>query len=282
MPKIHHIFLLFGFILLLHQPTIVLAERPPVLAFYYAWFDDNTWVSGQTVDTPLTPYRSTDPAIIEQHVLQAKGVGINAFVQSWYGPKVENNQTETNFRILLDTAARHGFQAAVDMEVYSPFLGDAGGVQNALASLLATHIHHPAYFRYNGKPVIFFWKQERFSVGQWAAMRAALDPDHNTYWIAEGVDLGYQDVFDGHHLYNISWAGSPQAEMNKWMTRIKQVEERLGVDKLWVSTAMPGFNETHLNRADNNFRAPPRRCLLPRKLGRRHQCSTQHGGYHQF
>jgi hypothetical protein len=31
-----------------------------VLAFYYAWYDQNTWTSGQLPDLPLTPYTSAN------------------------------------------------------------------------------------------------------------------------------------------------------------------------------------------------------------------------------
>lgn len=232
------------------QSTTLAQEKPLVLAFYYAWFDDNTWASGQPADIPAQPYRSADAATIERHVTQAKNAGINAFVQSWYGPQVENNQTETNFRTLLDIAGGHDFQAAVDVEVAGPFFPDAGAVQTALNTLLNTHIQHPAYLRFQGKPVIFFWRQQRFSPQQWAQIRQAVDPNHTTYWIAEGVDLSYQDVFDGHHLYSIAWAANPETELNKWPPRLKKVEERLGVDKLWVATAMPGYNDLNLPRAN--------------------------------
>ena len=231
-------------------PPVTAQESAPVLAFYYAWFDETTWTSGQPADIPSSPYRSTDPATIERHVSQAKGAGINAFVQSWYGPRVEANQTETNFRVLLDTAARHQFQAAVDVEVSGPFFPDSGSVQGALATLMSTHVHHPAYLRYRGKPVIFFWRQQRFGVATWAAIREVVDPGRTTYWIAEGTDLAYQDVFDGHHLYSIAWSGNPRAELGKWPARIRRVEERLGADRLWVATAMPGYNDLNLPRAD--------------------------------
>ncbi|MEM7030770.1 MAG: LysM peptidoglycan-binding domain-containing protein [Chloroflexota bacterium] len=238
------------------MPVQVEAQTPPpVLAFYYAWFDETTWVSGKPADLPTTSYRSADPAIIERHVIQAKGAGIDAFVQSWYGPQVENNQTEPNFKVLLDTAQRYQFQAAVDFEVVSPFFADLAAVENGLQALLQTHIHHPAYLRFQGKPVIFFWREQRFSVDVWRDVRNRLDPNHNTLWIAEGIDLSYQDVFDGHHLYSIAWAASPSQELNKWPPRIKQVEERLGQDKLWVATVMAGYDDLRLNRPDSFTRS---------------------------
>ncbi len=233
-----------------HTPRVS-AQTPPVLAFYYAWFDEGTWRSGQSADIPAQPYRSADAATIARHVMQARDAGIDAFVQSWYGPQTENNQTETNFRILLDTAQQSGFYAAVDVEVLNSLLPNAASVQDALSVLLATHVNHPAYFRYNGKPVIFFWRQQRLSVETWAAIRQAVDPNHNTYWIAEGIDLSYQSVFDGDHLYSIAWAGDVAAELNKWHPRLQKIETTSGFEKLWVATVMPGYDDLNLHRSDS-------------------------------
>ena len=230
-------------------------ESPPVLAFYYAWFDQNTWTSGQSVDLPAPRYASADPATIQRHVAQAKGAGIDALVQSWYGPQVENNQTETNFRILLNQAAAQGLQAAVDVETSGPFFGDAGSVSSALSTLMATHMQHPAYLRYQGKPVIFFWRQQRFPIEQWQTIRDQIDPNRSTFWIAEGIDISYQQVFDGHHLYSIAWAGSPAGQLAKWGDRVRSYEADNGVERLWVATAMPGYNDTRLPRA-NAFAVP--------------------------
>lgn len=227
------------------------AQTPPVLAFYYAWFDENTWTSGQPADIPAPTYRSADAATIARHVTQAQSAGIDAFVQSWYGPQIENNQTETNFQILLDIAQSSGFQAAVDVEVMGPFFTDANSIRQALTSLLNTHINHPAYLRYNGKPVVFFWRQQRFDIETWSAIRQAVDPFHTTYWIAEGIDLSYQSVFDGNHLYSIAWATNPAAELSKWPPRLQAIEAAQGVDKLWIATAMPGYNDLNLHRADS-------------------------------
>jgi SH3-like domain-containing protein len=251
--------LLFLLTLSTAQAPAVAQGGPPVLAFYYAWFDQNTWGSGQPADQPATLYTSADRATIERHVSEAQSAGIDAFVQSWYGPQEANNQTETNFRMLLDVAQTRGFQAAVDVEVGSPFFGGIGDVQSALSTLLATHIHHPAYLRYQGRPVIFFWRQQNYTVGQWAAIRnqPQIDPDHTTAWIAEGTDLSYQAVFDGHHLYSIAWAGSPAAELAKWSGRMQEYEANNGVDRLWAATVMPGYDDTKLSRA-NSFAVPRR------------------------
>ena len=249
--------LLFLNAMMFAPPNVSAQEAPLVLAFYYAWYDQNTWTSGQSADLPAEFYNSADRAIIERHVAQAQAAGIDAFVQAWYGPQEANNQTETNFRTLLDVAQATGFKAAVDVETTGPFFGDAGTVTQALATLLTTHAQHPAYLRHQGKPVVFFWRQERFSVDEWANIRHQVDPDHNSYWLAEGVDIAYQDVFDGHHLYSVAWAASPADQLAKWGNRIRTYEAEHQTDRLWVATAMPGYDDTRLPR-DNAFAVPRR------------------------
>jgi hypothetical protein len=226
-----------------------------VLAFYYAWFSPESFGPGKTSDQPITPYRSTDRAVIQRQVGQAQQAGIDAFVQSWYGPRdAPDNQTESNFRTLLDVAKASGFRAAVDVEVGSPFFASAADVQNALAALLAGHAKHPAYLKVDGRPVVFFWYNSRFSVAEWTAIRAAVDPNHNSIWIGEGTDAEYLRVFDGHHLYSITWTADPQSMLVTWGQRVRAKATELGGQRYWVGTAMPGWNDLALGRGNSYVR----------------------------
>jgi uncharacterized protein YraI len=228
-----------------------LAEDPPlVLAFYYAWYDQATWNPKRLPDQPAGPYISGDRATIERHVAQAQAAGIDALIQSWYGPQTADNQTETNFRTLLDVAGARGFHAAVDFETEGPFFPDRASVADALRTLLATHAQHPAYLRYQGKPVVFFWREGRFSVDEWAAIRAQVDPQHKSVWIAEGVDIAYQAVFDGHYLYSVAWSPDVKQTLADWGFRVRRYQAQNGVERLWVATAMPGYDDTRTDRKD--------------------------------
>ncbi len=245
--------ILMSSLILLSAPSssAAFAEDPPlVLAFYYSWYDQNTWTSGSTTDQPAQPYTSSDPAAIERHVGQAQAAGIDALVQSWYGPQETDNQTETNFRTLLGVAAVKGFRAAVDFETTSPFFTDQGQVGDALRYLLTTHVKHSAYLRHMGKPVIFFWRQQRFSVEEWAVIRAQVDPNYDSLWIAEGVDIAYQAVFDGHHLYSVAWSPDVTRTLSDWGYRVRRYEAQNETNRLWIATVMPGYNDTRTNRAD--------------------------------
>lgn len=223
-----------------------------VLAFYYTWFDEHSWGADKVPDVPAEPYVSRDRAAMARHIEQAKAAGIDAFVVSWYGPRVENNQTETNLRVLLDEAAARGFRIAVDFEVTSPFIHSAGDAQAALASLLATHAQHPAYLRSDGKPVIFFWRQQRFDIGAWAAIRAAVDGARNSVWIEEGVDVSPLSVFDGHHLYSVTW--NPQTDLaytaNKFARLVRAKAAALAAPKIYVATVMPGYDDRKTGRGN--------------------------------
>ncbi|MGD1995678.1 MAG: glycoside hydrolase family 99-like domain-containing protein [Anaerolineae bacterium] len=229
-------------------PTSALDERL-VLSFYYAWFDSSTWQENLS-DYPVQPYASRDSAAMERHVLQAQQAGIDAFVQSWYGPQVEGNQTETNFATLLDVAARHGFAVAVDLEVDSSFLHSEADVVAALQHLLTIHASHPAYLRVGGRPVIFFWRQDRYPVETWSAIREQVDPGRASIWIMEGVDLDYLGPFDGNHLYSVAWDPEPEGTLIRWGQRIRGWNAEHGAAKYWVGTVMPGYDDRVTGRAD--------------------------------
>lgn len=220
-----------------------------VLAFYYAWYDMATWEK-PLPDHPVQRYISADPATIERHVLWARQAGIDALVQSWYGPGTASNQTETNFALLLDIAARHGLHAAVDLEVTSPFIHSTGDVVAALRHLRTVHAAHPAYLRVGGRPVIFFWRQERYPVETWQAIRQEVDPNRETVWIAEGTHLDYLQVFDGNHLYSVAWDPAPEGVLVRWGRRVRDWSARNGVERFWVATVMPGYNDRATGRAD--------------------------------
>jgi hypothetical protein len=232
----------------------VQAQAPErlVLAFYYTWFDQNSWAPNKVPDVPVQPYVSADRGVMGRQIDQAKAAGIDAFVVSWYGPQTKNNQTETNLRALLDEAAARGFRVAVDVEVGGPFFGSAGDVQGALAALLGTHAQHPAYLRSEGKPVVFFWRQQRYNVGVWKGIRDAVDPGRGSLWIEEGIDVSPLSVFDGHHLYSVTW--NPQTNMaataRKFSQRTRAAAAKLGAPKVYVATVMPGYDDRKTGRGN--------------------------------
>ncbi len=180
------------------------AGDPLVLAFYYLWYDDATWTYDRLSDLPAQTYASSDRATMGRHLDEARTAGIDALVAAWFGPG-GGNPTEPNVAALLDEAAARGSKAAILFETNSPFLGGTGDVTAALQHLLNVHAQQPAYLRVDGRPVIFFWRTQNYSVEQWRTIRTQADPNNSAIWIADGTDTSYLAVFDGHHLYSNTW-----------------------------------------------------------------------------
>ncbi len=222
-----------------------------MLAFFYAWYDQNTWTSGQVPDVPLTPYTSANRDVMIRQVDQAQGAGIDAFVLNWWGT---GNQTEKNLRTLLDVASEKGFRVAVDFDINSPFMGGVSSYADNLRHLHDVHATHSAYLRYQGRPVVFFYNVSRLPVATWRDLRNRVDPGRNALWIAEGTDLAYQAVFDGHHLYSITWPNRipPSRTLPSWGSRVRKYSRNHDTSKLWVATVMPGYDDRKV-RPVNGF-----------------------------
>ena len=227
---------------------------PLVLAFYYTWYDDNTWNSGQLSDLPAERYVSADRGVMGRHIDQAKAAGIDGFLVAWYGPNGNSNQTEANLTALLEEAAARNFRIGILFETDSPFLGGYDSVVGALQHALSVHANQPAYLRADGKPVIFFWRSSMYDVGTWASIRSQVDPGNGSLWIGEGVDTSQLSVFDGHYLYSNTW--NPPADLTavnqKFGGQVAAVRAATGAPKLWVSTVMPGYNDVAI-RPNSGF-----------------------------
>lgn len=227
-------------------PLTQSSADPLVLAFYYTWFDENTWSYDQLSDLPAEPYVSRDRGAMGRHIDQAKAAGIDAFLVAWYGPG--ENQTEPNLAALLEEAAARNFKIGLLFETTSPFLGGTGAITGALQHALSVHANHPAFLRVDGRPVIFFWRPTIYGVETWRTIRSQVDPGYGSVWIAEGVDTSYLAVFDGHHLYSNTW--NPPSDLTytnqKFARLVTSARQSYGAYKFWVATVMPGYNDVRI------------------------------------
>jgi len=230
-----------------------------VLAFYYAWFDENTWRPDVVSDMPVQPYRSADRGTIERHVDEAKRAGIDALALSWLGP---SNQTDWNLDTLLSVAQAKGLRVTFDFETNSPFYHNRGDLVNALSYAVGKYTGHPNFVRHQGKPVIFFWRLKgvptnpgESALDAWRNIRNQVDPNRSMIWIAEGDDPSFLAVFDGIHMYSIAWSADINNTMSAFASKVRAQETALGASKLWVATVMPGYDDYRTGRPDAFARA---------------------------
>jgi len=78
----------------------------PKLAYYYIWFDSNSWRRAKTDYPLLGNYSSDDRTIMRQHIQWAKAAGIDGFIVSWKSTDVLNRRLKQ----LADLAEEEDFK----------------------------------------------------------------------------------------------------------------------------------------------------------------------------
>lgn len=227
-----------------------------VLSNYFPWYDPHTWETGCTSagDLPRDGvYQSDDPGVIARHIGQARAASLDGFAVHWFAPQ---DRTDANFGQVLGQSPA-GFNSTVTFLHHILPGVNQQGVIDALSYIINTYGQHPRFFRAAGKPVIMFSDMYRVpgsqesAVARWQAIRQAVDPGHNTWWIAEGLDPAYLAVFDGLYIYKIDHACCPNAYQKapQWANWVHSWEQQTGQPKLWVGTVMPGWNDLNSGQA---------------------------------
>ena len=248
------------------------APRVPrlVLANYFAWYDANAWgaCNISAGDRPLQPYASDDPAAIARHVNQARSAGVDGFTLNWFAP---GDRTDRNFATLLAQSQGQPFFSSVVFlnHIWHGARPTQESVGAAIRYLLDTYGQHPNFLKLNGKPVLFFTDVYRVPTrsGQtpqeaWAAIRQRVDPNGQSWWIAEGLDPSYLSVFDGLYVHKITHRDYPNDYLKapRWAERVRAWEARTGRPKLWIATLMPGWDDTRAGcRPDVRVPSAPHR-----------------------
>jgi hypothetical protein len=217
------------------RPTAAYNEARPILAYYYAWWDASNF--GRTLYQPGEAYNSDDVNVMQRHVQQAQSAGIDGFVISWYG---DGDRTDQNLATLLDTAQKAEFRATIHFETPKFW-----GVDDVIAQLRAFYgkrLQHPAMVRYEGRPVIFFWRASMYDNATWSYIRSQVDPDHTAVWIADGDDFSILsgDAWEGISPYAIAWSANPARQLPSWGGKAQAVAP----DKLWIPPVSPGCNDS--------------------------------------
>ncbi len=231
---------------LMAAPVPASAQSPKqVYAFYFPWWTNDSWGDGRLIDRPANQYDSRDGGAVGRQVGEAMGAGIDGFIVDWYGPQ-ENNLTSQVFNMLLDIAGGAGFKAAAAVDLNGPYANSPDQVLETMNYVVNDRANHPAYLRFNGKPVIYFWNQNKFSVADWKNIRNQVDPNHNTIWVMEGTSTGYLGVFDSLYLFNVAWAGNPGATARQWKNTALR-----GGGGYYTPTVLPGWDESRMTGRSN-------------------------------
>ncbi len=244
----------------LASPSATAAGEKLVLAFYYMWYGPGAFDKGQTAGVPRATYISDKVDVVERQVKEAKDAGIDAFISSWTG---NGTETDRNFPLLLEAAARNNFRATIYFE--TNWVMQQGDVVAQLRSVLERFGSHPAFLRWNGKPVIFFWRADALGdAATWRSVRQKVDPANSQVWSVDTVDGAYLDVFDTIHFFSAGkWdANTDLSRVHaQWRAKVDTYNKQNGAQRLWTAGVIPGWDESKV--------VPPRdpAKVIPRKDG---------------
>lgn len=260
--KFSLVVVMLAVLLVLSLSTVGAQSARQVWAFYMGFWvggDSWNWQADVLDDYPaIGAYDSRDGGVAGTQIDQAKSAGIDAFVVSWYGLE-DGGTTTAVLNNMLDRAAERGFQVGAAVDIFSSqFNRSPEALVNSLKWLVYDRANHPAYLRYNGKPVIFFAFQDRagFTNAQWQDIRNQVDPDHNSMWIAEGISgcCIYGGAMDGMYAFNLAWANGSSGRYSS-----ESNANRNAGGSLYVPTIHPGWDETKIAaREDRGNATSPR------------------------
>jgi hypothetical protein len=207
----------------------------PVLAYYYPWWNQDTF--DLTLFKPFEAYNSDSTDAMQRHIQQAKSAGIDGFIVAWLG---NGDRTDANLAKVLDIGSQTGFSATIHFE--TPHFWGVDDVIAQLRAFYENRANHPAMVRYQGRPVIFFWRAATFDTGTWDFIREQVDPEHRAVWMADGDNFGILggSAWDGISPYAIAWSGDPASQLPRWA----DVARSVAPDKLWNPVVSPGCNDT--------------------------------------
>jgi len=203
-------------------PAATVAASKPIMVYYMPWYvakpyssdwgwhwtmnhfqPDVTNASGERQIAswyyPLIgPYDSSDPAVLEYHVLLMKLAGIDGVIVDWYGftSYLDYGINNTATARLFDFTRKAGLKFSICYEDQTiHHLIDGGRLtpsdaiphaREVMLSLQTNYFADPSYFRLNGKPMLLnFGPQYFVTNSNWENIFSALSPANQPAFFTE-------------------------------------------------------------------------------------------------
>jgi hypothetical protein len=211
----------------------------PMMAYYYIWFDTNSWRRAKRDYPLLGRYSSDDRQVMEQHVRWAKEAGLDGFIVSWKSTYTLDRRLET----LMDVAAQENFKLWI---IYQGLDFDRNPlpvdrISSDLGFFLKRYADHPAFDMYDLPVVIWsgtwmFSDQEIRDVADmyedWLYLLATERNVKDYARLAEFVD--------GNAYY---WSSVNPDTYPNYAGKLTELAEAVHArGGLWVAPAAPGFD----------------------------------------
>ncbi|HSK88897.1 MAG TPA: endo-1,3-alpha-glucanase family glycosylhydrolase [Anaerolineales bacterium] len=228
-------------------------DATPVLAYYYIWFDIQSWNRAKTDYPLLGRYSSDDAVVMRQHVQWAKQAGITGFIVSWKGTDKLNRRLAQ----LVEIAEQEDFKLAIIYESLT-FERDPLPVEQVDADLnyfVERYADHPAFDLFE-KPAVIWAGTWEFSLEE--IQRVVQDKREQIFILASEKNVkGYQrlaELVDGDAYY---WSSVNPETHRGYAEKLMAMGEAVHANGgLWFAPAAPGYDsrllggETVIDRKD--------------------------------
>ena len=217
-----------------------LSSNPiPVFAYYYIWFDTQSWDRAKTDYPILGRYSSSSVDVMRQHIQWAKEAGITGFIVSWKSTDKLNDRLEK----LIQVANEENFQLAIIYQGLD-FQRNPLPTQQVDADLsyFIEHFSEDQAFYVYDKPLVIWsgtWKFSREEVESVVNGKR----EHLLVLASERNVDGYMrlaDLVDGNAYY---WSSVNPDTFPGYPEKLNAMSEAIHANSgLWIAPAAPGFD----------------------------------------
>jgi hypothetical protein len=209
------------------------------LAYYYIWFDPQSWDRGKTDYPLLGRYSSDDAAVMRQHIRWAKEAGLSGFIVSWKGTDKLNRRLDQ----LVEIAEQEDFKLAIIYESLD-FERNPLPVQQVDADLnyfIDRYADHPVFDLF-GKPMLIWAGTWEFSPEE--IQGVVQNKREHIFILASEKSLkGYQrlaNLVDGDAYY---WSSVNPDTHPGYPEKLAAMGETVHANGgLWIAPAAPGYD----------------------------------------
>ncbi len=239
----------------LRQNFQVPSNAPSLLAAYQPWFGRPGHIN--------VGYNSQDPALQQKQIIQAKALGIEAFVVNWYG--AHHQFEDRAYATLQQSAAENSFQTAIMYDEDTQDPENSTGI--VIDDLQYAYDHYigpkaptrSAYLRFNGHPMIFVFPKGTFT--DWNRVRQAVNSwDEQPLLIYKDINKRWANAFDGFYAWvnpgKPGWQGNGSNWGEDYLKTFYLRMNNEFPNKLAIGAAWPGFNDSRASWSRNRKMDP--------------------------
>ena len=225
----------------------------PVLAYYYIWFQEQSWDRAKTDYPQLGRYDSDDTEVMRQHIRWAKEAGIDGFIVSWKSTVTLDRRLER----LIEVASDEDFKLAIIYQGLD-FHRDPLPVERIAADIdhfMAAYGGDPVFELFDGPPILIwsgtweFTPDEIDTVTQTRSLKSGCDWDSDadptcvqllaTEKNPRGIER-LRGLVDGNAYY---WSSVNPNTFPGYQEKLDAMSDAVHASNgIWIAPAAPGFD----------------------------------------